>query len=363
MNLRIVLTIAAKDVLAAGRDGRMLVALIMPLGLGVLYNLITPDVKKPTVTVAVSSAGETQLPELLRQAGGSTVTVKLQTAADGAAVRSLVNKQKADVGLVVPAGFDAAVSAGEAPALTLVRPGGTTSFGASYVTASLDAVLRQMAGQHSPATVAVQTTTPAAGDLGSLVEKLGLRRYLVLGTLLMLIAMIAFYVLPVLLTEEYEKKTADALLLIGSQADIVAGKALVGLTYVAVSVPIFLLVTQTVLGNPLLFTAAILALTATLVAFGLLIGGLARTVSQLNTWSSFPLLVLIMPAFLGLIGLPAWAQFILDATPGTQAMKMLVDSASAQPVYGTWPISLAVMAGWAVVGYFLLVRSLAAREA
>jgi ABC-type Na+ efflux pump permease subunit len=132
---------------------------------------------------------------------------------------------------------------------------------------------------------------------------------------------------------------------------------------VAVSVPIFLLVTQTALSNPLLFTAAILALTATLVAFGLLLGGLARTVSQLNTWSSFPLFVLIMPAFLGLIGLPAWAQFILDATPGTQVMKMLVDSASAQPVYGGWPISLAVVAGWAVVGYVLLIRSLAAREA
>jgi ABC-2 type transport system permease protein len=363
VNLRILLAIAAKDVLAAGRDGRMLVALLMPLGLGVLYNVITPDVKKPTVTVAVASAGETQLPALLQQAGGSTVTVKLQSAADVAAVRSLVNNQKADVGLVVPAGFDSAVSAGEAPALTLVRPGGTAGFGASYVTASLDAVLRQMAGQHPPATVEVQTTSPAAGDLGSLVAKLGVRRYLVLGTLLMLVAMIAFYVLPVLLTEEYEKKTAEALLLIASQADIVVGKALVGFAYVAVSVPIFLLVTRMSLSSPLLFMAAILSLTAALVAFGLLIGGLARTVAQLNTWSSFPLLVLIMPAFLGLIGLPAWAQFLLDATPGTQVMKMLVDSASAEPVYGTWPIPLAVVLGWGVVGYALLIRSLRAREA
>jgi hypothetical protein len=61
----------------------------------------------------------------------------------------------------------------------------------------------------------------------------------VLGTLIMLIAMIAIYVLPILLTEEFEKKTADALLMVGTQSDVVAAKVIVGLTYLAVSVPLW----------------------------------------------------------------------------------------------------------------------------
>jgi len=39
------------------------------------------------------------------------------------------------------------------------------------------------------------------------------------------------------------------------------------------------------------------ALSVTLIGAGLLLGGLVRTVSQLNTWSTFPLLLVIMPVF------------------------------------------------------------------
>lgn len=362
MHLRIILAIASKDLKAATRDGRILLGLLMPLGLGILYNVVMPDAQKPSVTVAIQSPDATRLPELLKQAAGENVVIHLTTVATAADVRDRVNGKKADIGLVVPAGFDAAVAAGSTPTLGVYMPAAAASYGANYVLASLDSVLRTMAGQNPPAAIKIQETAPSGNDFASIVNQLGVRKYLVLGTLIMLIAMIAIYILPVLLTEEYEKKTADALLMIGSQTDIVMGKAMVGVAYTAIAVPLLVVVTRIPVGNPALFTAAILALTVTLIGFGLLLGGLVRTVAQLNTWSSIPLLVLIMPVFLVALGLPSWIQTVLDATPGSQAARLIVDSLSAQPVYGNWPLAFALLAAWAVVGYGLLIRSLARRE-
>lgn len=361
-HLRIVFAIALKDLKAATRDGRILLGLLMPLGLGVLYNVVMPDAQKPSVTVAVATADATRLPVLLRGAAGGNVNITILNVSTAAEVRDRINAKKADVGVVVPAGFDAAVGAGATPTLVVMSPASGATYGANYVVASLDSVLRQMAGQHPPASIAVQTTQPSGTDFASIVNQLGVRKYLVLGTLIMLIAMIAIYILPVLLTEEYEKKTADALLMIGSQTDIVVGKALVGVAYTAISVPMLVLVTRMTIGNPLLFAAAVTALTVTLIGFGLLLGGLVRTVAQLNTWSSIPLLVLIMPVFLVALGLPSWIQLILDTTPGSQAARLIVDSLSAQPVYGSWPVAFALLGAWAVAGYGLLIRTLARRE-
>lgn len=360
MNVRVIATIAAKDLKAAVRDGRILLAMLLPLGLGVFYNFVMPESQKPTFKVAVYAVDQTTLPAALKSVAGTTVNLSIQPAVSAADASAQVGNKKVDAGLVVPAGFDAALANGPTPTLTFIQPE-TAGAGAGFVRTALDAALRAMAGQHPPATVVTQATAsrPSSTAMGSLSP----RTYTILGTLVMLIAMIAVYVLPVLLTEEYEKKTADTLLLIGDHLDIVLAKAAVGLTYIAVAVALFLVTTRIPVANPLLFGAGVLALAVTLIGYGLLMGGLARTVAQLNTWSSLPILLLVMPVFFSVIGFPSWVQSILDATPGMQATRLLVDGASTTVVHGNWPVAIGGLAAWAVVGYGLLVRSLARREA
>lgn len=362
MNLRIVLSIATKDLKDAVRDGRVLLPLLMPLGLGFLYNIAMPEVQKPSVTVAITSVDSTQLPDALRAVSGTAVNLKFRQFASEADVKSQVAAKSADVGLVVPAGFDAAVAAGQAPQLVLVRPSGTPTTGAIFISSALDGALRSMAGQHPPATVSAQTVV-LPRDSTSVMLDVGVRKYLVLGTLIMLIAMIAIYVLPVLLTEEFEKKTADALLLVGSQTDIVAAKVTVGLIYIAASVPLLMLATRLGPANVALFAGAIALLSVTLLGAGLLLGALVRSVSQLNTWSGIPLLVVIMPVFFVGIGLPQWIELPMAALPGSQAMKLLVDGFSGQAMYGDWLLSFGVIGLWAVVIYAVLIRILSRREA
>jgi ABC-type Na+ efflux pump permease subunit len=358
---RIALAIALKDLKDALRDGRVLLPLLMPLGLGLVYNVAMPDVQKPAITVAIASAGPTQLPDALRAVAGSSVDLTFKSLDSKAEVTSYVQSKKADVGLVLPAGFDEAVAAGSAPQLLLMRPSGTPTTGAIYVASALDGALRTMAGQHAPAIVSSDTVVLPRDSTSTMID-LGIRKYLVLGTLIMLIAMIAIYVLPILLTEEFEKKTADALLMVAGQADVVAAKVAVGLTYIAVSVPLLLIVTRLNVADVPLFAAGLALLSLTLLGVGLLLGALVRSVNQLNTWSGIPLLLVIMPVFFVGLGLPQWIQTAMSALPGSQAMKLLVDGLSGQRFYGDTWVSLLVIAVWAVAIYAALIRTLSRRE-
>jgi len=362
MHPRIILTIALKDLRDAIRDGRILLALLMPIGLGIVYNVVMPDAQKPVINVAVASVDATQLPNALRTIAGSSVDLRFNYVTSAAAVTSLVDAKKADVGLVLPAGFDAAVAAGSAPTLTVVQPPGGSTVGAIYISSALDGALRSMAGQHAPAVITTQTAQPAH-DAASVLTNLGARKYLVLGTLIMLMAMIAIYVLPILLTEEFEKKTADALLMVGTQSDVVAAKVAVGLTYLAVSVPLLLTVARLAPANLPLFAGAVVMLSVTMIGFGLLLGALVRSVSQLNTWSSVPLLLILMPVFFVALDLPSWVQTALAATPGSQGMRLLVDGLTGQAMYGDWLLAFGVIAAWAVAVYAVLIRTLSRREA
>ena len=362
MNVRIALAIAVKDVKDAVRDGRVLLPLLLPVGLGILYNVAMPDAQKPSVTIAISSIDPTALPDALRTVSGTAVNLTFNTVATPDQVRSAVATKKADVGLVLPSGFDTSVQTGLAPSILLIRPTGSTSTGAIFIASALDGALRTMAGQHAPAMVTSETV-PIPRDTAAAMLAVGVRSYLVLGALIMLIAMIAIYVVPVLLTDEYEKKTADALLLVGSQTDVIGAKVGVGLVYIGVSVPVLMVATRLSPANLPLFAGALAMLSVTLLGAGLLLGALVRTVAQLNTWSGIPLLVVIMPVFFVGLGLPQWVETGISALPGSPAMKLLVDSFTGEAIYGGSLLSFGIIAAWAVAIYAVLVRVLSRREA
>lgn len=362
MHLSIILAVVKKDLRDSVRDGRVLFGLLVPLGLGLLYNVVMPDQPRQTVTVAMAASGQTALPQALRSVTQGAVDLRITDARTPDEVTRLVGNGSAAVGLVIPPGFDADVAAGRTPSLTLVRPSGGQSPGAGYLASILDPALRQMAGQRPPAVTTTEVAGGSTGGFASLAAALGTRKFLVLGTLVMLVAMIAVYVVPVLLTEEAEKKTLNALMMVGSQADVVAAKAVVGVVYTAVSVPLLLVVTGLRPANPALFGAGVVALAVSLIGVGLLFGALVRNMNQLNTWSSVPLMILIMPTFLVVLDLPTWAQWVMAASPANQAMRLLTDGLSGKELMGGWGLAFAIIGAWAVAGYGLLLRTLSRRE-
>ena len=359
MHPRMVLTIFRKDLLDAIRDSRVLVALLVPLGIGLFYNVTFDDEDTQTrATLAYASPDQTRLPEVLLDVVGDAVEVTVRREASAEEVRRLVEAEHADLGVVLPAGFDAATAGGGTPTLTLVQPA-SPGLGADFVAASLDPALRRLAGQAPPATIQVAAV---GAEEETAVERLGLRRWAVLSSVMFLIAMIGLLAVPVILAEEAERKTLDALTMIASYGDVIAAKALVGLCYVAVSVPLLLGLTGLSPDDVPTFAGTTLALSATLIGFGLLLGGIFRNANQINTWSGFLLLPVITPVFLVGLPMPRLVDIILAALPTSQATRLAMNGLSGEALFGNAALSYAVILAWGVAAYALLWWRLARRE-
>ena len=361
MHLRMIRSIFRKDLRDAIRDSRVLVAVLVPIAIGIFYNFLFQDsTPTPSAKVAWYSESGTQLLDSIQLVTGDTVRlsfVQEQTADD---VRTAVGKKEVDVGVVIPVGFDVALRQGATPHLSLLLPE-SASFGGDYVAAAIDPAIRRMAGQQPPALVDVSRVS-AGESTGTIFDRLGLRRYFVLVAVVMEIGMISMLAVPIILTEEVEKRTIDALILVASYVDIVIAKALVGMTYIVIAVTLLMSITRIAPERVALFVLAVLGLGVTLIGFGLLIGGLFRSANQLNTWGGVVLVPLLAPAFAGGIPVPGWLQTVFDFIPASQATRVMIDSLSSRQFFSQTWFSFVVIAVWAVAAYGLLVYRLSRRE-
>src|SRR6516225_4123379 len=67
MNLKRIITIFGKDLQAGIRNAQILIALLVPLGLGLAYNAMLPDTTKlPAVSLVYSAPDTSRLPSALR---------------------------------------------------------------------------------------------------------------------------------------------------------------------------------------------------------------------------------------------------------------------------------------------------------
>jgi ABC-2 type transport system permease protein len=351
-----------KDLRDALRDSRIIIAILIPLLIGVLYSFVFTDSTKPTAKLGVVASASTQLPAALQAATKAAMQLSVQSFPDQATLTQQVRDKKVDVGLVIPSGFDAALKSGASPKLTVILPA-SASFGGDYVAAALDRVTQSLAGQVPAATIARVTLPATAGTSDSAFNALGARKVFVLVAVILLLGMIAVYALPAVLTEETEKRTVEALTLIASDAEVIVAKSLFGLTYCVVSVPLMLAITRIAPENMALFVVDIVLTSVTLVGLGLLLGGLMRTQTQLNTWSTVAMLPLIVPAFVSQVPLPAWAGAIVFLLPTAQTMRLGMNALAGRQLYGAEWLSVAIILGWAVVAYGLVWWRLSRQEA
>lgn len=363
MNTRRIFTIFQKDLRDAIRDARVLVALIVPLAIGIFYNFaFEEDEANVSANVVVTSPDQSTLPVDLTQLVGTTIDLRFLVVGSADEVRATVrDDDSADLGIIIPAGFDADVRAGRQPRLEIVHPA-TTTFAGDYVTASIEPALRIMAGQQPPVQLDIQAVAePTEND--SAIDKVGLRTWSMLAAIVMMVAMIAMLAVPVILAEEQDRKTLDALVLVSNYREVVLAKALVGLFYIAVMVPLLLFLTQSLPEQIPLFAATVVLLSIALIGGGLLMAGIFKNANQLNTWSGIVLIPVILPAFV--IGVPApdVVGTIAQLLPSGAATRLLMNASSTERVFSGQAFSFAVIAAWGVLGYGLLLWQLSRRQA
>jgi ABC-2 type transport system permease protein len=360
MRIPIVGAIFRKDVVDAIRDSRVLVSLLTPIILAVLYNSIFPEEGNAQAKVAYAGSESSALVQTLRDRAGQNVDLRLTHVATEAEVRRLVTSGEADVGFVLPDGVDEAIRSGTTPTITLIQ-GSVAGAAAGFATAGLDAGARLLAAQRPPAVIRFESVRAAPADEG-VVGELGPRRYFVLATVVMMLGMIAMLAVPIILTEEAEKKTLDALLLVANYGEVIVAKALVGVAYSAASVALILGLTRLLPLDMLMFVAGTGLLAVALIGLGLLLGGLFRTAGQVYTWSSVMLLPIIAPAFVVGLPIPEAVDLALRAFPTSQGMRIMTNGLAGKPLFGDLWISFAGLLVWIAVAYGALAWRLSRRE-
>lgn len=357
----IVRTLFRKDAVDGIRETRVLVSLITPVVLAVLYNALFPDERVIEAKVAYVGSPDSAIVSTLQQRAdvGGTISLKLRQAADADEARRLVASQQADVAIVMPPEADAAMRSGASPAITLLSS--NTSTIRSFVEASIDATARTLSGQKPPAVITTEVVAAGSSDQ-SVMTQMGPRKYFVLATVVMMLGMIAVLAVPIMLTEEVEKKTLDAVLLVGSYLEVIAAKALVGLAYAAISVAVMLALTRLRPADMLTFVLGTATLGIALTGIGLLIGGLFKSAQQVYSWSSVMLLPVIGPAFAVGLPVPPAVDALLKALPTSQGMRIMADGLAGEPLFGDLWISYAVVGAWIVAVYGVLAWTLSRRE-
>jgi ABC-2 type transport system permease protein len=232
---------------------------------------------------------------------------------------------------------------------------------AGFVTSGLDAGARLLAAQRPPAVIRPESVRAGSADEG-VAGELGPRRYFVLATVVMMIGMIAVLAVPIILTEEAEKKTLDALLLVANYGEVIVAKALVGVAYSAASVALMLGLTRLLPLDMPIFVAGTGLLAVALIGLGLLLGGLFRTAAQVYTWSSVVLLPIIAPAFVVGLPIPDAVDLALRAFPTSQGMRIMTNGLAGKPLFGDLWISFVGLLVWIAVAYGALAWRLSRRE-
>ncbi|TXG86508.1 MAG: ABC transporter permease [Thermomicrobiales bacterium] len=360
MSLRRITAIYVKDLLDAVRDARILITLLTPLMIGVFYSFAFSDDNMPPATLVVDDPGNSALVQQISDTVSGSVDLTIDRVERLTEVQQHIADDDADVGLVIPEGFDAAVAAGDTPTLQVLLPA-SSSIGGQYILATLDPILRSMAGQQLPANVTVEAVDLDPTSV-TIIDKMSMRTWSFVLSLVLMISMVSLLAIPIILAEETEKKTIDALVLVSSYGEVVIGKALLGGTYVLIMTGILLGITRLRPVDTTWFLISIVLLAACLLGFGLLLGSVFKSATQLNTWSGLLLIPAIIPASLIGMGLPSMVDRIAGLTPTGAGMKLLTNAFSESEVYAKQWQAIVVLLVWSTVFFALLLWQLSRRR-
>jgi ABC-2 type transport system permease protein len=291
MNWNSIIAILRKDVRDAVVTFRIVGILLMPLMMTGLYGFVIRDTLT-TFRVVAYAPGGSRLVDVL----SATPSFEVVAADDEASVETLIVEHAAHLGLILSADFDRALQAEENPPVTLLLNRG--QLGADGVAQ----VVLTTIGLLSPQSLGVDLTqrpiNEAAANGGLLASgRLDFRNTFAILSIVLVLATLGVFMVPVSIIEEKERRTIEALLVAPvSHIDLTVSKAIGGLFYAVVSGTVVLLVNQAFVDANVAALAVVLSLGGlAAVMLGLFMGSLFESMQSLNVWSTFAMIPFLGP--------------------------------------------------------------------
>ena len=293
--LRRVGGLLAKDLRLGPRSPLVLWALVLPIALTLLLRGVFGGLLDPDSRLGIAAAADSAVVDLARDFDGLAV----HTYPDGEALKAAVANGRVDAGIVLPAGFEAAVRGGGQPPLDLWVSGQSGATARGTVIAAILGVMRELSAAAPPVDVEVVSL----GEPGLPID-LRLLPLLVI----MAVAIAGGMVPAASLVEEKEKRTLQALLVSpASTGEVLLAKGLLG-WLLAMAAGVMTLALNSAFGAEPLATLLAIAVGAVMMAqIGLLLGCWAPDTNTLfAAWKGGALLLLFPVVFFVWPDLPEW---------------------------------------------------------
>ena len=285
-----------KDLGVGPRSPIFLYAIVLPVILTLLIRVVFGSLFDPVPRLGIVDEGESQVVQNVRDVEGIQVTFP-ETAA---ALKTLVENNDLDGGLVLPAGFDGALQAGQMPNVQFFFGGQSLASNRVVLGVTMVDLIRQVAG--SPAPIDVETITVGEGDTVPIVSRL-------LPLIVLMAVLIAGALTPATsLVEEKEKRTLTALLVTPTRlSDVLIGKGALGFILAMATGVVTLALNGALGANPAALLLVLVLATLMAAEVGLILGSFAKDTKALYTiWKSGAIVLVAPVVFFIWPNLPQW---------------------------------------------------------
>jgi ABC-2 type transport system permease protein len=341
--IHIVLSVASKDILDAFKN-RLTISIILGVGMIVLSGQLLPLVIKlqPEQRAYVFDESGSTFVQEHRQGDG----FRLIPMPSLEAMQEQVAAASSDsIGLVLPAYFPERV-AGKGPLeLQVYYPYAMRGKPVEEAMAFFTAQLSEIFEREISLTCEDNVLYPSL--------KTGGHPFMVGISLVVAILTIGMALVPLLMIEEKERHTMEALLVSpASYGQIVVGKAVSGLFYCFLAVAVVYTLNARLLANGWLALLAVLASALFTVSLGLLFGVLFEQQASMNMVMGLTLMLLMVPVILAattITNYPPLIQTILPWLPSVAMVELFSASFSKTLDWGTLFFNFSILAGTALL--------------
>jgi ABC-2 type transport system permease protein len=341
--LRIVWAIVVKDIVDAIKN-KTTISIILGMVMVMLTGQAMPLLLKlsDVARVIVYDAGDSQL---VADWGESDQYQLIAVESVQELDEYLVSMNSQMLGLVIPADFDQSLR----PELEGYVVWSARS-AASELGSETERYLTELLGRPVRVHIEGNIVYPPAEGSG----RLGM----IATVLVIVLAIIGGFMVPYLMLEEKQTHTMEVLLVSpASVSQIVTGKALAGLFYCLTAAVVAVAFNSAAVVHWGLLILAVISGALLLIAVGLVLGSLFEAAQQMSPWAAIPLAGLLLPVILVSMdmSLPPWLDTLFPWLPTVALVKVFLLSFSGSATLMRALPDLAIVMGWALPIYAIVV--------
>lgn len=301
MSLKRIWRLFRKDFALGPRKPFFIWAITLPVALTLVFQVAFGSLFEPKPRLGIVDEGRSEITAAVKQ----MKEFELSLLHDTGELKTRVESNDLDAGLVLPAGFDNAVRAGERPLLEFYIGGESLASNRIIISVTTIDLIRSIEGDEAP----VLVETVQFGEEG-------------LPISIRLVPLIVFYALVMAgvfvpgssLVEEKETGTLTAVLITPARFnEVLAAKGLFGFVFTTFIAAATLLLNQAFGTRPLHVLAVIAVAAALNTLLGLLVGVISRSSTMLFTLIKGAGIFLFVPVIFYIF--PEWPQWIAKIFP------------------------------------------------